>query len=926
MGLLSALRDVVWSHWSMQTPAVARKLGLRLNSEETPKAAADLISRVSWMYAATWMRAEYVSQVRYEIHDQRDRLIEDAQQPDWMRNKLRNQRKVTEASLCLHGASYLYHNRLGKRLAGVSWMNPRSITILWAPEQFARCDGYLRDTEEGRKPLKPEDVTPTYLPSLTAERGPGDPPSTAALLPARLTYSMYAHSMKALLTGGLRQMLLKIPRGINKNAKEELEAELRTRMSGESAAFGVLGTYEDIVPQFLDALPKELLQPTLATEAKEAILTAFRVPYSMAISYAANRAVSHQDVRTFISGVIVPEVDLIDDSWNNGWLKELGWHIVSYPRENEAFQAIETEKLSALVQAHAAGIITTALLYQLMDWPEDEMPEEKEAQPVPANLLPFTQPRQNYEDQAQQLLSKAAKEEGRLWAAKTRKLYAKEFDPNQPRDEEGKWSETGGGGGIFGGGGGHGSGGGGGNKEKATSWAKNRGMTDSEAAEFGEWFEGSKFVDETGDPAVMYHGTRSESDFDSFTPGDTLDSTGLVYITDSEGYAAEYGHTIEVATNARRPFDVTQSEEARKLWDDYVAENGGYTGNNSDREGYADDGHPFWENNDAVAALAFAHGYDSIVTSEGDGRRGVGCKSRMVRIIRRRGGGRSRHHLSPDVRESVHPWVRKSKRHGELAAWECRAIWPTMRHGIKLVAKRYGPQAAFAWTRGRKEWLQETHARVRAELEELYAGMDRDFMAAVERGEDAATIVNGLTVRYQTWYAANFARMLSEQALLLSGHQGIVIDAPKWIEYASKWANENAYSRGTFFRETTQPYVQDAVSKFMANPNVSHDQLARELAEIREGAFGTVRAEITATNEVSLAHEAAQREYQAGLAADGIKKVREWQTLTHACAEICAPMVGKREENGGWTLPTGEKVLIAHGHVRCDCYSDLVDE
>jgi hypothetical protein len=132
----------------------------------------------------------------------------------------------------------------------------------------------------------------------------------------------------------------------------------------------------------------------------------------------------------------------------------------------------------------------------------------------------------------------------------------------------------------------------------------------------------------------FYHGSGAEK-FSEFRPGDRLDSTGLIWLAKNRYYASEYGITYIVYADIGRCFDTRSDAEAKRIYDEYIqgAENADYgisCGGAGSPEGYANDGLPYWENNDAVWELAKAHGYDSIATSEGRGREGIGVRPNTI--------------------------------------------------------------------------------------------------------------------------------------------------------------------------------------------------------------------------------------------------------------------------------------------------------
>lgn len=136
------------------------------------------------------------------------------------------------------------------------------------------------------------------------------------------------------------------------------------------------------------------------------------------------------------------------------------------------------------------------------------------------------------------------------------------FDPDQPRDESGRWA---------------GSGGGGGGGSAAT--AEDGGQDTSEGStakvtdtpEFKTWFKESKVVDASGDPKEthemgrvmkVYHGTQEE--FSTFDPskigerGGTVAGNGFYFAENkavAEAYSQHGGKIIEAYLSIQNPFD-----------------------------------------------------------------------------------------------------------------------------------------------------------------------------------------------------------------------------------------------------------------------------------------------------------------------------------------------------------------------------------
>jgi hypothetical protein len=82
---------------------------------------------------------------------------------------------------------------------------------------------------------------------------------------------------------------------------------------------------------------------------------------------------------------------------------------------------------------------------------------------------------------------------------------------------------------------------------------------EQQTPEFQKWFEGSKVVDEKGQPMVVYHGTRAT--FDSFQTSGRTNDLG-VYVTPSrdfaESFAKDDGKVLELYARAQKVIDFSQ--------------------------------------------------------------------------------------------------------------------------------------------------------------------------------------------------------------------------------------------------------------------------------------------------------------------------------------------------------------------------------
>lgn len=125
----------------------------------------------------------------------------------------------------------------------------------------------------------------------------------------------------------------------------------------------------------------------------------------------------------------------------------------------------------------------------------------------------------------------------------------------------------------------------------------------------------------------LYHGGTFNCG--DFIPKNRIDRTNLMFGSFDADYASEYGAVkeIEIDLSNEEMFNPRENADHKKIWDEYVEQYGAVD------DGYANDGFAHYENNEALLKIAKSNGFIAIVSSEGNGKIGVGFPpSRLILV------------------------------------------------------------------------------------------------------------------------------------------------------------------------------------------------------------------------------------------------------------------------------------------------------
>ena len=288
---------------------------------------------------------------------------------------------LTEAGLCVYGASYLIKevNQFGKNLTP-RWLLPTTVTP-WYDQTTLTLTHFDR-IAAGRQYRVPVDQMITvWLPTIGSEIGAGVAPVAVALRAAGVLHNVDSYLEHYFAGGAVKATLLQVEGNPPEPERKKLEAWWKRVASGVKAVRHASAVSAKVNPIVIGDSLKDTVNKELTAQEREDIATALGVPHSLMMSNAATFATAQQDWFNFYDQTVIAQADLIVRAFNEQWLTDLGLQLILAPEQLEAFQYAETQKASAIQQLVGKPILTVNEGRELLGY--DPLPEESTAEPDP---------------------------------------------------------------------------------------------------------------------------------------------------------------------------------------------------------------------------------------------------------------------------------------------------------------------------------------------------------------------------------------------------------------------------------------------------------------------------------------------------------------------------------------------------------------
>jgi HK97 family phage portal protein len=339
---------------------------------------SDVYAKVPWVYRGVNIRAQSISKTPIAILKGDTELWStDADAPppkgfEWFA-KLPALIDRVERSLCLDGAAYLFKNRNRVKVLGLQYMLPKSVTPKFDPT--AGLVSFERRLGNSGKTLEIEDLVYWWLPSVTAELGPGTSPVAAALLSAGLIQNIDSFAKGFFDRGATPLTLLSVEGNPPDAELRRLENWWKRTLAGVRRAFETVAVRASIEPKVIGGMPKDLGMETLTASKRQDVATCLGVPYSILFSEASNFATAQQDEWNLWTLALKPEAEMIEDGFNEQLFGPLGLRLKFQFQRLEVFQRREDQKAYEDLALVMGGVMTPKELRDRLDLEELDDPD-----------------------------------------------------------------------------------------------------------------------------------------------------------------------------------------------------------------------------------------------------------------------------------------------------------------------------------------------------------------------------------------------------------------------------------------------------------------------------------------------------------------------------------------------------------------------
>ena len=350
---------------------------------------AKAYKEVGWFRSAVDTRANAIATTPWEVVNAAGKEVwsSKTQVPKQLESIANLNTVLFQAGLSMvmdAGAWFLMVSPEGRKFEGLQYLAPSTMEPIPSAQGIQK---WKRTVDGVPGTLNVEDVLYIHVPNPFQEQpvGPSERMSeaTAALVAADVLYEIDQFTRKDLKRGLIRPVLIGVPPGTPEKEKNRISDWFKRKFGGTKTAgnFGIVeaGAFETEV--FGGGI-KDLEAQTLIEIQRGAIVNALRVKASMMQSKdAANRAVSNQDVRSFYTDVVIPDLNRIAHAFNMQLLEGMGYRLAFHPELLEAFQAAELEKAQGVAVLYDKRVTTLNEAREVMDW--EKVPGGDEFLPMP---------------------------------------------------------------------------------------------------------------------------------------------------------------------------------------------------------------------------------------------------------------------------------------------------------------------------------------------------------------------------------------------------------------------------------------------------------------------------------------------------------------------------------------------------------------
>ena len=362
-----------------------------------------LYSEVAWLYAVQQTRAEAISGLPLEVHNQAGDPVEALDLPfDLDLERLLYQ---TSLALDLYGAAYWFKVRQVQRLDDVMWLQPSTMH----PEvsEAMGLVGFKRTLGAKWKmyPVKDgmsDDLGWVWLPGLK-EMGPGTPPASVVKDAAEVLKNLTKTAAQFFERGAIDHWLVTAETMPSETEKKRIRGWLTRMLRGGVEKAGKVEVLSSALKlQKLNSSVKEWVLGELTGLKADDICNAYKVPREiMQPRLSTNKSTHDRVTQNWINDSIAPQAQRIARALNKHVLKDQGYELVFNAQALNVNQEDERNRSIAYAQLYAANMPPETIVEVLGMHVPDGMELERD-DPRPMDAPPKVPDERAFEEQEEQ--------------------------------------------------------------------------------------------------------------------------------------------------------------------------------------------------------------------------------------------------------------------------------------------------------------------------------------------------------------------------------------------------------------------------------------------------------------------------------------------------------------------------------------------
>jgi len=320
----------------------------------------EVYKKVAWLSRAIKLRTTVTKKIPFAIINKSGEDFDTSDK--WennigcMPNPRRLIHQIEESLIFMNRAYLIKESNESKIVKNLKYIIPASMKDVIDP--IKGLTGFERMATSNKIIFPLDKIIYFYVPSSFREVGYNDDsPAQAALQAAQVLYSMDVFANLYIKRGMIKATIITLAGNPTREERERVESWWNEMIMGiknanKAKVFNADSVKAEQVGDGLEVMQKN----TLVTSWREEIATALGIPQSILASNAANYATAQVDMRSFIENTIMPDCELIQDTFNEQLLDAMNLRMEFRPENMNEFQEDEAQRAGAYATYIASGM------------------------------------------------------------------------------------------------------------------------------------------------------------------------------------------------------------------------------------------------------------------------------------------------------------------------------------------------------------------------------------------------------------------------------------------------------------------------------------------------------------------------------------------------------------------------------------------